>query len=85
MVESHYQSGKRLRRVSGPARFDWDFHVRYIFYLFLSLQYSFNSSRHSKIPTLKISLIQIFQAHLWQKSMLIFLVSMQTNNINATL
>ena len=25
--------------------------------------------RHGKIPTLKISLIQIFRAHLWQKSM----------------
>ena len=25
---------------------------------------------HGKIPTLKISLIQIFRAHLWQKSML---------------
>jgi hypothetical protein len=24
--------------------------------------------RHGKIPTLKISLIQIFRAHLWQKS-----------------
>jgi hypothetical protein len=26
--------------------------------------------RHGKIPTLKISLIQIFRAHLWQKSRL---------------
>lgn len=26
------------------------------------------SLRHGKIPTLKISLIQIFRAHLWQKS-----------------
>jgi pre-mRNA-processing factor 8 len=26
--------------------------------------------RHGKIPTLKISLIQIFRAHLWQKSAL---------------
>ncbi len=26
--------------------------------------------RHGKIPTLKISLIQIFRAHLWQKSKL---------------
>ena len=31
---------------------------------FYSLQF-----RHGKIPTLKISLIQIFRAHLWQKSM----------------
>ena len=28
----------------------------------------FNHCRHGKIPTLKISLIQIFRAHLWQKS-----------------
>jgi hypothetical protein len=27
--------------------------------------------RHGKIPTLKISLIQIFRAHLWQKSRLL--------------
>ncbi len=26
------------------------------------------TARHGKIPTLKISLIQIFRAHLWQKS-----------------
>ena len=26
-----------------------------------------DSRRHGKIPTLKISLIQIFRAHLWQK------------------
>jgi len=29
------------------------------------------SCRHGKIPTLKISLIQIFRAHLWQKSKLL--------------
>src|SRR3984885_3911723 len=27
--------------------------------------------RHGKIPTLKISLMQIFRAHLWQKSKLL--------------
>lgn len=41
---------------------------------------------HGKIPTLKISLIQIFRAHLWQKihesvTMVIILISHQNNFI----
>ncbi len=37
--------------------------------------------RHGKIPTLKISLIQIFRAHLWQKSRYhIFCVAKQKSN-----
>jgi pre-mRNA-processing factor 8 len=33
--------------------------------------------RHGKIPTLKISLIQIFRAHLWQKSKLLVFFLLQ--------
>ena len=35
---------------------------------FASIDKTHRSRRHGKIPTLKISLIQIFRAHLWQKS-----------------
>ena len=38
---------------------------------------------HGKLPTLKISLIQIFRAHLWQKiheSLVMDLVSLTTNH-----
>ncbi len=42
--------------------------------LFHRLRRSLYSYRHGKIPTLKISLIQIFRAHLWQKSELIYML-----------
>lgn len=41
-----------------------------LFLLFIGVPDGFD--RHGKIPTLKISLIQIFRAHLWQKSKHLF-------------
>ena len=68
-VRSHDQSRERLRRFPSPARLDGYLHAR---------QGEPSGSRKSRsrlltilapsqIPTLKISLIQIFRAHLWQK------------------
>lgn len=36
--------------------------------------------RHGKIPTLKISLIQIFRAHLWQKSKAFLMILYSTQS-----
>ena len=68
MVESNYQSSQCIRWFPGPAGLDGHFHVRISFYQCHTYSQFF---RHGKIPTLKISLIQIFRAHLWQKSELV--------------
>lgn len=67
-MESHNQSCQCLCWFPSPARLDWNLHVSQE-----STQeksYLKQIHRHGKIPTLKISLIQIFRAHLWQKSKL---------------
>ena len=71
LVESNHQSRQCLHWFPSTTRFDWYLYVC----LRLSsqvavLNYCFH--RHGKISTLKICLIQIFRAHLWQKSQLQF-------------
>jgi len=66
-VESYYQSCKCIRWIPSAAGFDGYIHVSSQCKCLLFIAY-WSLLRHGKIPTLKISLIQIFRAHLWQKS-----------------
>ena len=70
MVESYDHSCN-----NGYVGFEVELDLTGIFMFLASLSelaLSLLSRKHGKIPTLKISLIQIFRAHLWQKSMLFY-------------
>lgn len=66
MVESYHQSGECLRWFPGTTGSNRYLHVSVSPFIDVARVFNYET-RHGKIPTLKISLIQIFRAHLWQK------------------
>ena len=75
MMESYNQLSQHLCWLPGTTGSNWYIHVSsFLGWIRIAAHSIF---RHGKIPTLKISLIQIFRAHLWQKSKLLVFFLLQ--------